>query len=101
MNYKFKRLFSLVLSFLLVIGIFTIPVKAESQTVHLTILGTTDIHANIYNWSYEDGEEVDDLGMTKIYSVVKAVGGKPQYLVTDNGDTIRGQSFQTTSTITI
>lgn len=91
MNYKFKRLFSLVLSFLLVIGIFTIPVKAESQTVHLTILGTTDIHANIYNWSYEDGEEVDDLGMTKIYSVVKAVREEnPNTLLLDNGDTIQG-----------
>ncbi|GMG95424.1 5'-nucleotidase C-terminal domain-containing protein [Tepidimicrobium xylanilyticum] len=88
---KSKRLFSLILSFLLVIGIFNIPVKAENETVHLTILGTTDLHANIYNWSYEDGKEVDDLGMTKVYSVIKAVREEnPNTLLLDNGDTIQG-----------
>ena len=91
MNFRRKKLFSFVLSFLLIIGIFNIPAQAEEETVHLTILGTTDIHANIYNWSYEDGEEVEDLGLTKVYSVIKAVREEnPNTLLLDNGDTIQG-----------
>lgn len=91
MGFKKRKLFSFVLAFVLIIGMFTIPVKAEEETVHLTILGTTDLHSNIYNWSYEDGKEVDDLGIAKVYSVVEAVREEnPNTLLLDNGDTIQG-----------
>ena len=63
--------------------------------VKLTILGTTDIHANIYNWSYEDGKELEDLGLTKVYSVVEQVRKEnPNTILIDNGDTIQGLFFQ-------
>ncbi|MCF6463141.1 5'-nucleotidase C-terminal domain-containing protein [Clostridium sp. Cult1] len=91
MSYKGKKLFSLVLSFLLIIGVFTLPAQAEEGTVQLTILGTTDLHANIYNWSYEDGKEVEDLGIAKVYSVIKEIREEnPNTLLLDNGDTIQG-----------
>ncbi|NMR96038.1 multifunctional 2',3'-cyclic-nucleotide 2'-phosphodiesterase/5'-nucleotidase/3'-nucleotidase, partial [Vibrio parahaemolyticus] len=57
----------------------------------ITVLGTTDLHANIYNYSYEDGKELENLGMTKVYSVVKEVRKEnPNTLLIDNGDTIQG-----------
>ncbi|HSH36585.1 5'-nucleotidase C-terminal domain-containing protein [Schnuerera sp.] len=91
MDFKRKRLFSFVLSFLLIIGMFSLPAQAEEETVQLTIIGTTDIHANIYNWSYEDGEEVEDLGLTKVYSVIEEIREEnPNTLLLDNGDTIQG-----------
>lgn len=86
-----KRLLSFMLSFVLVLGMFIMPVNAEEEAVQLTIVGTTDIHGNIYNWSYEDGEEVEDLGLAKIYSVVKLVREEnPNTLLLDNGDTVQG-----------
>lgn len=41
----------------------TDEVHAEEDNTQVTILGTTDLHGNIYNWSYENGEEVNDIGM--------------------------------------
>jgi len=63
---------------------------AQEETVHLTILGTTDVHGNIYNWSYEDQKE-DNVGFAMIYSVVKAVRQEnPNTILLDNGDTTQG-----------
>ena len=87
-----KRIYTLVLALIMVIAI-AIPSAsfAEEETVKITILGTTDLHANIYNWSYEDGVEKEDIGMTKVYSVVKKVREEnPNTLLIDNGDTIQG-----------
>ena len=68
-------------------------VESEETTedeVHLTILGTTDIHGNIYNWSYEDAEE-DDRGLAKVATIVNEVREEnPNTLLIDNGDTIQG-----------
>ena len=89
---KNKRICSLVLALFMVMGIM-IPSRtfAEAETVKITILGTTDLHANIYNWSYEDGKETQDFGMAKVYSVVEDVRkANPNTLLIDNGDTIQG-----------
>ncbi len=87
-----KRIYSLVLALLMVVGIMIPSVTfADAETVKITILGTTDLHANIYNWSYEDGKETEDFGMAKVYSVVEKVRGEnPNTLLIDNGDTIQG-----------
>lgn len=89
---KNKKFLSLAIVFMLIIGIFSpIIANAETEPVKITILGTTDLHANIYNWSYEDGKETEDTGMAKVYSVVEAVrASNPNTLLVDNGDTIQG-----------
>lgn len=89
---KNRRIFSLVLALLMILGtVFPAMSFAETEEVHITILGTTDLHANIYNWSYEDGQEVDDLGMAKVYSVVEKIRKEnPNTILIDNGDTIQG-----------
>ncbi len=91
--YKNKRLISLAIAFMLVLSIIIAPtsVFAEGENVKLTIIGTTDLHANIYNYSYEDGKEVDNLGMAKVYSVIQEIRAEnPNTLLIDNGDTVQG-----------
>lgn len=87
-----RRIMSLTLSLFMLIGIvFPVASFAETEKVDITILGTTDMHGNIYNWSYEDGEEKEDIGIAKIYSIVEKVRKEsPNTLLIDNGDTIQG-----------
>lgn len=95
-----KKILSYSLITVLVIGIigfFILKEDTEVESeetiedeVHLTILGTTDIHGNIYNWSYEDGEE-DDRGLAKVATIVDEVREEnPNTLLIDNGDTVQG-----------
>ncbi len=87
-----RQIISLALTLFMVLGIVFPAISfAEADEVTITVLGTTDMHANIFNWSYEDGEEKDDIGMAKIYSVVEKVRQEnPNTLLIDNGDTIQG-----------
>jgi len=91
--FKNKGLMSLAIAFMLVLSIIIAPASAfaEGENVKLTIIGTTDLHANIYNYSYEDEKEVDNLGMAKVYSVIQEIRAEnPNTLLVDNGDTIQG-----------
>ncbi len=91
--FKNKRILSLLVAFTMVLGIIIAPrgVFAEWENVNLTIVGTTDLHANIYNYSYEDGKEVDNLGMAKVYTVVQEIRKEnPNTILIDNGDTVQG-----------
>lgn len=87
-----KRAFSFLLAFMFVLSVIAPNASfANEENIKLTILGTTDVHGNIYNWSYEDGEEVDYLGLAKVYSIVEEVREEnPNTLLIDNGDTIQG-----------
>lgn len=95
MNFKNKKLFSLILTLVMLLGIFVGPlqdiaVASEPDSVNLTILGTTDVHGNIF-WNYEDNKELGDRGLANIYTYVKEVRGEnPNTLLIDNGDTIQG-----------
>lgn len=90
---KNKRFLSLAVSFMMILGIVVVPSSsfAEGENVKLTIIATTDLHANIYNYSYEDGKEVDNLGITKVYTVIQEIRKEnPNTVLIDNGDTIQG-----------
>lgn len=102
-SYRFKNIKSLLFTLLSFIFIVagcnsgdtgsedTGSADAEKDEIKLTILGTTDTHGNIYDWSYEDEEQTDDIGMAKIYSVVEEVREEnPNTILIDNGDTIQG-----------
>ena len=48
------------------------------QRVRLTVLGTTDLHGNVFNWDYYKNAEYDDsahndIGLAKVATLVKAV----------------------------
>jgi 2',3'-cyclic-nucleotide 2'-phosphodiesterase/3'-nucleotidase len=70
----------------------------QDRTIRLTVLGTTDLHGNVYNWDYfKNAEYTDsknnDIGLAKAATLIKAVREErgPQTCITlDAGDTIQG-----------
>ncbi|MET9950915.1 5'-nucleotidase C-terminal domain-containing protein [Streptomyces sp. NPDC006339] len=63
-----------------------------------TVMGTTDLHGNVFNWDYFTDKEFDDkahndVGLAKISTLVKQVRaekGACNTLLIDAGDTIQG-----------
>ena len=46
--------------------------------MRLTVLGTTDLHGNVYNWDYFKNAEYDDaahndIGLAKVATLIKAM----------------------------
>ncbi|HET6479544.1 MAG TPA: bifunctional metallophosphatase/5'-nucleotidase, partial [Actinoplanes sp.] len=77
------------------------PPKGE-QTYHLTVLGTSDTHGNVYNWDYYKAAEYDDsahndVGVAKLAALVNKLRGEATgaTLVLDAGDTIQGTPLAT------
>ncbi|WP_086561265.1 bifunctional metallophosphatase/5'-nucleotidase, partial [Streptomyces africanus] len=75
---------------------------AESQRgakrYAFTVLGTTDLHGNVFNWDYFTDREFDDkdhndVGLAKVSTLVnrvRAEKGRRNTLLIDAGDTIQG-----------
>ncbi|GAB7047686.1 5'-nucleotidase C-terminal domain-containing protein [Catenuloplanes indicus JCM 9534] len=67
-------------------------------TYDLTVLGTSDMHGNVYNWDYFKDAEYDDaahndVGVAKLAALVNRIRGERRgraTLVLDAGDTIQG-----------
>lgn len=63
-----------------------------------TVMGTTDLHGNVFNWDYFTDKEFDDknhndVGLAKISTLVTQVRkekGRRNTLLIDAGDTIQG-----------
>ncbi|MFJ9388875.1 bifunctional metallophosphatase/5'-nucleotidase [Nocardioides sp. NPDC101246] len=72
--------------------------KPGADTVRLTVLGTTDLHGNVFNWDYYKNAEFsnsagNEIGVAKVKTLIDAVReerrGEP-ILTIDAGDTIQG-----------
>ncbi|MTD14783.1 bifunctional metallophosphatase/5'-nucleotidase [Nakamurella sp. YIM 132087] len=71
---------------------------AGSKPYRLTVMGTSDLHGNVFNWDYFKGAEFDDaahndVGLAKVSSLVTALRkerGDRNTLLIDAGDTIQG-----------
>ncbi|MFJ3881711.1 bifunctional metallophosphatase/5'-nucleotidase [Streptomyces sp. NPDC090077] len=69
-----------------------------SKTYAFTVMGTTDLHGNVFNWDYFTDKEFDDkahndVGLAKISTLVEQVRkekGRCNTLLIDAGDTIQG-----------
>ena len=69
-----------------------------SDSFRLTVMGTTDLHGNVFNWDYFKGAEYEDsahndIGLAKVSTLVKALrhrAGRRSTLLIDAGDTIQG-----------
>ncbi|WP_329212151.1 5'-nucleotidase C-terminal domain-containing protein [Streptomyces sp. NBC_00683] len=63
-----------------------------------TVMGTTDLHGNVFNWDYFTDKEFDDkahndVGLAKISTLVEQIReerGRGNTLLIDAGDTIQG-----------
>ena len=70
----------------------------NGEIVTLTVLGTTDLHGNVYNWDYfKNAEYTDsrsnDIGIAKASTIIKmrrADLGAEACITLDAGDTIQG-----------
>ena len=68
--------------------------ETASQRAHITILGTTDLHGNIYPIDYYTNK-ADNRGLAKIATLIKrARTDNPTALLIDSGDTIQGTPLQ-------
>lgn len=58
----------------------------------ITVIGTTDLHGNIWGYSYEDNKETKNNGIARVYSYVKQVREEnpDSVVLIDNGDLIQG-----------
>src|SRR5690242_3968101 len=72
------------------------------RTFHLTVLGTSDTHGNVYNWDYYRDAEYDDsahndVGVAKLAALVNQIRAEATgaTLVIDAGDTIQGTPLAT------
>lgn len=69
-----------------------------AKTYAFTVMGTTDLHGNVFNWDYFTDKEFDDkthndVGLAKISTLVnqvRAENGRRNTLLIDAGDTIQG-----------
>ncbi len=74
------------------------PGHPSPSTYRLTVMGTTDLHGNVFNWDYFKNTEYDDaahndIGLAKVSTLVNAVRkqrGRGNTLLIDAGDTIQG-----------
>ncbi|MEO7058664.1 MAG: 5'-nucleotidase C-terminal domain-containing protein [Lapillicoccus sp.] len=86
-------------------GLFTVASASRAaaatdarERLRLTVLGTTDLHGNVYNWDYYKNVEYDDaahndIGVAMAATLIKAVRaerGADHCLTIDAGDTIQG-----------
>ncbi|MFJ4779517.1 bifunctional metallophosphatase/5'-nucleotidase [Streptomyces sp. NPDC088762] len=85
-------------------GATSSPAAAQSEsgrpprTYSFTVMGTTDLHGNVFNWDYFTDKEFDDkahndVGLAKISTLVnqvRAEKGRANTLLIDAGDTIQG-----------
>lgn len=61
------------------------------EETRAVILATSDIHANIWGYSYEDNKETDNNGMARLYTYIKKVREEePVVFLVDAGDEIQG-----------
>lgn len=73
------------------------PVK-RTKRYSFTVMGTTDLHGNVFNWDYFTDKEFDDkdhndVGLAKISTLVNEIReerGRRNTLLIDAGDTIQG-----------
>ncbi|MGW5849330.1 bifunctional metallophosphatase/5'-nucleotidase [Streptomyces sp. NPDC055254] len=75
-----------------------VPRGRGPRTYSFTVMGTTDLHGNVFNWDYFTDKEFDDkahndVGLAKISTLVdqvRAEKGRCNTLLIDAGDTIQG-----------
>ncbi|HYJ85160.1 MAG TPA: 5'-nucleotidase C-terminal domain-containing protein [Pyrinomonadaceae bacterium] len=63
---------------------------ARAPRVHIVVLGTTDLHGNIYPIDYYTNKP-DNRGLAKVATLIKRVRKEtPNLVLVDSGDTIQG-----------
>ena len=63
----------------------------ETGDIHFVILCTSDMHGNVWSYSYEDNAETENNGMARLYSCIEQIRKEePTVFLLDAGDDIQG-----------
>ena len=77
-KHRGRHLLSLLASAALLASLLPAAFAAEAEgEKHITILGTSDMHGNIWGYSYEDNAETDNNGMARLYTYIQQVRAEP------------------------
>lgn len=92
-----RKLLSILLALVMAVSLLPAAMAAEGEAptaegeTHITILGTSDLHASIWGYSYEDNKETDNNGMARLYTYIQQVREEnPNTFLIDAGDDIEG-----------
>ncbi len=92
----FRKSYALVLCLLVlsIIAVFPGEGLVAPQRVQITVLGTTDLHGNIYPIDYYTNKP-DNRGLAKVATLIKRVRREqPNVVLIDSGDTIQGTPLE-------
>ncbi len=85
------KLLSAVLTAAMLLSLVPAALAAEAGETHITILGTSDMHGNIWGYSYEDDKDMGNNGMSRLYTYIQQVRAEnPNTFLIDAGDDIQG-----------
>ena len=92
---KRRNLFAGLLVLLtLILASVPLAGRNASKRVHIIILGTTDLHGNLFPTDYYTNKP-DNRGLAKIASLIKQTRKEsPNVLLIDSGDTIQGNPLE-------
>ncbi|WP_185948700.1 metallophosphoesterase, partial [Bacillus altitudinis] len=93
---KRRKNLSILLTSMMLISLIlpAVPTHAETESgsaVKVSILATTDVHANMMNYDYYIDKETNEFGLAKTAELIdKHRSQNPNTLLVDNGDLIQG-----------
>ena len=86
-----RTLLASLLAAAMLVSLVPAALAAETGETHITILGTSDMHGNIWGYSYEDNTESTNNGMARLYTYIQQVRAEnPNTILIDAGDDIQG-----------
>lgn len=90
MQHRFRKLLAGALAATMLAGMLPAALAAEGETT-ITILGTSDMHGNVWGYSYEDNKESTNNGMARLATYVEQVRSENENVILiDGGDDIQG-----------
>lgn len=91
MKHNFRNSILIFLAVVLMTGLLSLSALAQDDETHVVILATSDMHGNIWSFSYEDGKETTNNGMARLYTYIKQIREEnPIVFLVDAGDDIQG-----------
>ncbi|MCI8714803.1 MAG: bifunctional metallophosphatase/5'-nucleotidase [Oscillospiraceae bacterium] len=88
---KARKLLSVVLALVLAASMLPAALATGEETTQITILGTSDMHSDIWGFDYANVEETEGTGMARLYTYIQQVREEnPNTILVDGGDDIQG-----------
>lgn len=86
-----RTLLASLLAAAMLVSLVPAALAAGTGETHITIIGTSDTHGNIWGYSYEDMKESTGDGLARVSTYVNQVRAEnPNTILADAGDTIQG-----------